>query len=122
MRFLVVGGTSFVVQVGAMKLALLALGINAAFTVAFTCSTTTHYLLNRFWALPSARTDGRRQFFEYLGTVAISFVINLGVFHLCLDGIGLDRMWATAAAVPPSTVVVFLLLNHRVFRAKSSAG
>lgn len=120
-RFLTVGGTAFCVQVGTMKLFSLRLGTDAAFTLAFLCSTTTHYLLNRFWALRSARSDTWRQLREYLGTVAISWVINIGVFHLCLDVIGLEKIWATAAAVPPSTVVVFLLLNYRVFRAKTQS-
>jgi len=122
-RFLVVGGTSFGVQVAVMTVASdgLGWGTNVAFTVSFVCSTLTHYLLNRFWALPSARVDTGRQAKEYLGTAAISWVINFAVFRLCLDGIGLGKVWATAVAVPPSTVVVFLLLNFRVFRAKPAA-
>lgn len=118
-RFLVVGGTSFAVQVAVMKVGsdAVGLGTNVAFTVSFGCSTLTHYLLNRFWALPSARVDTWRQAKEYLGTAAISWVINLAVFRLCLDGFGLGKVGATAVAVPPSTVVVFLLLNYRVFRA-----
>ena len=73
-RFLVVGGTSFAVQVAVMKVAsdAVGLGANGAFTVSFGCSTLTHYLLNRFWALPSARVDTWRQAKEYLGTAAIS--------------------------------------------------
>ncbi len=121
-RFLVVGGTAYAVQVAAMKLALLGCGTNVAFTVSFVCSTATHYLLNRFWALPSARTDAWRQAREYLGASAISFVINFAVFHLCLDVFGLGRMWALAIAVPPSTIVVFLILNYRVFRAEAKGG
>jgi putative flippase GtrA len=118
-RFLIVGGTSFAVQVAVMKVASDAMGLstNVAFTLSFVCSTLTHYLLNRFWALPSARVDTWRQAKEYLGTSAISWVINIAVFRLCLDVIGLGKIWATAVAVPPSTVVVFLLLNFRVFRA-----
>lgn len=119
-RFLVVGGTSFIVQLAVMKVAsdTMGLGTNVAFSLSFVCSTLTHYLLNRFWALPSARVDTWRQAKEYLGTAAISWVINLAVFRLCLDVIGLQKIWATAAAVPPSTIVVFLILNYRVFRAK----
>ena len=55
---------------------------------------------------------------EYLFTAALSFVINYGLFHLCVDGFGLGKIWSMAIAVPPSTLVVFLLLNYRVFRAK----
>jgi putative flippase GtrA len=106
------------VQVVTMKLFLLAFGTDAAFTLSFLCGTSTHYSLNRFWALPSLRTDAWRQAREYLGTAALSFVINYGLFHLCVDGFGLGKIWSMAIAVPPSTLVVFLLLNYRVFRAK----
>ena len=117
-RFLIVGGTAYAVQVATMKLFLLWLGTNTAFTCSFMCSTSTHYTLNRFWALPSLRTDAWRQAREYFGTAVLSWVINFALFRLCLDGFGLGKIWATAIAVPPSTVVVFLLLNYRVFRAK----
>ncbi len=82
----------------------------------FAASTTTHYLLNRFWALPSVRTDSRRQAGEYGLTVAVSYAINLGLFELARRGLGLGVMAAAAVAIPPSTAVVWLLLNHRVFR------
>lgn len=118
-RFLIVGGTSYVVQVAAIKLFSIGFGTNVAFTLSFMCSTATHYALNRFWALPSARADVWRQARDYLGVSLISFVINFGLFRLCLDVVGLAEVWATAVAVPPSTVVVFLLLNYRVFRAKA---
>ena len=119
-RFLTVGATAYVVQVLAIKLFLQWFGTNVAFTLSFCCSTLTHYSLNRFWALPSVRHDTWRQAREYLGAAAISFVINLAVFHLCLDVFHLGKIWATAIAVPPSTVVVFLLLNYRVFRTRNA--
>ena len=119
-RFLTVGATAYVVQVLTIKLFLLWAGTNGAFTLSFLCGTLAHYGLNRFWALPSSRQDTWRQLREYLGAVGISFVINFSLFHLCLDGFGLGKIWSTAIAVPPSTAVVFLLLNYRVFRVRSA--
>lgn len=115
-RFIVVGGTAYAVQWLTMKLFAPWFATNIAFTLSFICSTTTHYLLNRFWALPSVRTDSWRQLGEYLATACVSYVINFGLFRLCIDVFGLGKLWATAIAVPPSTLVVFLLLNFRVFR------
>jgi putative flippase GtrA len=117
-RFLAVGGTAYLVQMASMKLLLARLGTNLAFTLSFMGSTSTHYLLNRFWALPSMRADTLRQLGEYLATAALSFVINFSLFRLGLDVFGLDKLWSTAVAVPPSTLVVFLLLNYRVFRRR----
>ena len=117
-RFLVVGGTAYLVQVATIKAFLGFTGTNLAFTGSFICSTATHYTLNRLWALPSTRVDVGRQFREYLGVAALSYLINFLLFHLCVDGFGINRVWATALALPPSTLVVFLLLNYRVFRHK----
>ena len=89
-----------------------------AFTLAFAASTATHYTLNRRWALPSVRTDARRQLGEYLLTVAVSYAINLGLFAFARKGLGLGVLPAAAVAIPPSTAVVWLLLNHRVFRQR----
>jgi putative flippase GtrA len=118
MRFVVVGGLAAVVQF--LVLAALKSHLTAwlAFSGSFVCSTATHYALNRFWALPSSRRDTGRQFGEYLLTVAVSYGINVGAFQLCHYGLGLTVMWAAVFAIPPSTIVVFLLLNYRVFRAK----
>jgi putative flippase GtrA len=121
LRFLVVGGAAYLVQVAAMKLFLTWLGTNFAFTLSFVCSTSTHYALNRFWALPSTRGDPLRQLGEYLGTAMLSFAINFSLFRLCVEVFGLGRLWSTAVAVPPSTLVVFLLLNYRVFRRGGEA-
>lgn len=120
-RFLVVGGTAYAVQWLTMRFFAPLFATNIAFTFSFICSTATHYSLNRFWALPSTRHDSWRQFGEYVVTAALSYAINLALFRLCLDVFGLGKLWSTAIAVPPSTVVVFLLLNFRVFRAKPAA-
>ncbi len=117
LRFLTVGGTAYAVQWTTMKLFAPHLAENLAFTLSFLCSSATHYTLNRFWALPSLRRDSWRQFGEYLMTVGLSWVINFAMYHLC-RGLGLGKLWSTAIAVPPSTLVVFLLLNFRVFKAK----
>ncbi len=115
LRFLMVGGISYVARVASMKLFLGWLDTNAAFTYSFIASTGVHYALNRFWALPSTRGDTWRQFAEYAVTAFLSYGINFLFFRFWLE-LHLGRIWSTALAVPPSTLVVFLLLNYRVFR------
>jgi putative flippase GtrA len=116
LRFVVVGGTAALVQLSSLALLKLVLGPNLAFTLCFILATATHYSLNRFWALPSARRDTAQQLGEYLTTAGLSYLINLGLFRLSLGVLGLSVMWSAVVAVPPSTLVVFLLLNYRVFR------
>jgi putative flippase GtrA len=117
LRFLVVGGGSAGVQFAVLALLRGAMGETLAFSLSWVVSTMTHYLANRFWALPSARTDSGRQLGEYLFAVGLSYVINLAAFKACTAWLGLGMMWAAFWAIPPSTVVVFLILNYRVFRA-----
>jgi putative flippase GtrA len=120
LRFFIVGGIGFVVQLVSVRLLKEVLPPRIAFTMAFLCSVSTHYLLNRFWALTSARTDTRRQFMEYLGTVGLSYLVSYSSFNLFLYVAKFGVMWSTVLSVPPSTLIVFLLLNYRVFRSSPS--
>ena len=117
-RFLAVGGGSAAVQFGLLALIRGRMDDTLAFSLSWALSTVTHYLANRFWALPSGRHDPGKQFGEYLFTIGVSLVINTAAFTACQRFLGLGLMWATFWAIPPSTIVVFALLNYRVFRAK----
>ena len=84
LRFFVVGGVGFIVQIGSLALLKSELRPSFAFSVAFALSVATHYSLNRFWALRSVRRDSARQLLEYLATVGVSYLINISVFKFCL--------------------------------------
>jgi len=115
-RFLVVGGLAALVQFSTLWAALHAAGPDLSFTLSFVCSTATHYLLNRAWALPSHRRDSWRQLLEYLGVALLSYLVNIGLFKFCRQGLGLPEMASAMIALPPSTLLVFLLLHLHVFR------
>lgn len=115
LRFLAVGGGTALVQVAVLRALKARLGETWAFSISWVVSTTTHYVANRYWALPSGRGDTAQQLGEYLVAVAISYLINLGAFKLLRNKFKLSATWATLWAIPPSTIVVFLILNYRVF-------
>ena len=115
LRFLVVGAGWALVQVAVLRALKARMNETMAFTFSWVVSTTTHYFANRFWALPSGRHDTAQQFGEYLVAVALSYLINLGVFKLLRVRFKMSSTWATLWAIPPSTIVVFLILNYRVF-------
>ena len=117
-RFLIVGGGTALLQMAIVWALKRQVPERLAFTISWVISTAVHYLANRFWALPSSRHDAGKQFGEYLFTIAVSYVINLLAFEFCRRVLGLGMEMSTLCAIPPSTVVVFLLLNYRVFRAK----
>lgn len=115
LRFLLVGGGTALLQVGVLKILRMKSGETFAFTGSWVISTLAHYTANRFWALPSDRHDSLTQFWEYLFVVTLSYGINLGLFKVFRSRLGLSPTWATLSSIPPSTVVVFLVLNYRVF-------
>jgi putative flippase GtrA len=115
-KFFLVGGTGYGVSLLTFSLVKGVLKPNNAFTAAFVLSTAAHYLLNRFWALRSTRSDSWRQFAEYLFTVGLSYSISFGCFKLFSVYVGLGLGLAQALSIPPSTIVVFFILHFWVFR------
>ncbi len=121
LKFVVVGGIGFVVQIAGVAFFKGFLRAGLAFSLGFFLSVASHYTLNRFWALKSTRRDGIRQLAEYLGTVCVSYLVSRSTFELLLRVARLGVMRSTVLSVPPSTLVVFLLLNYRVFRHRHEA-
>lgn len=115
-KSLVVGGTAFGVQYLVLWILKPHLRPLQAYSWAYGFSVATHYSLNRFWALRSARTDAGRQFLEYLGTALIGYLIQRGIAWFCLTFVHMPLMWVPVFAVPPSTLAVIAILNYRVFR------
>jgi putative flippase GtrA len=113
--FLAVGAGTALVQIAVLRALKTRMSETLAFSLSWVVSTATHYLANRFWALPSSRGDTVQQFGEYMIAVALSYGINLGLFKLLRNRFKLSATWATLWAIPPSTIVVFLILNYRVF-------
>jgi putative flippase GtrA len=115
-KFFTVGGTGYFVSILSFNLFKHFLVPNSAFNAAFFVSTTTHYSLNRFWALRSTRSDTLKQLLEYLATVALSYTISFTCFKLFRSGLGLSLGLSQAFSIPPSTVVTFFILNFWVFK------
>jgi putative flippase GtrA len=115
LKFLTVGATAAAIQVVVLRLLKGRMKETLAFSVSWLVSTCFHYCANRFWALPSTRQDAGQQLGEYLVAVGLSYVINLGMFKLLRNKFKLSQSWSSLLAIPPSTIVVFLILNYRVF-------
>jgi len=116
-KFFTVGAIGYVVNIVSFNALKSNFKVNTAFTTAFIISTSTHYTLNRFWALRSARADSFKQFAEYLMTVVISYLISLVSFKVLYVFFQLNLGVAQALSIPPSTLVTFFLLNFRVFKS-----
>jgi putative flippase GtrA len=117
LRFVVSGVTVMVVQVGTLALLSRWWDNGAAFIGSYAIAVAVHYSLNRFWALRSSRKDHGRQAGEYALTVAGSFIVNFLLFQIAVHIFHLAPVWAALVTNPPTTLVVFLVLNFRIFRA-----
>ena len=117
LRFIVSGVTVMFVQVGGMALLSRWWANTPAFVGSYAVAVAAHYSLNRFWALRSSRQDHARQAGEYALTVGGSFLTNYILFRVGVDDFHLTPVWATLVTNPPTTLVVFLVLNFRIFRA-----
>jgi putative flippase GtrA len=118
LRFVLVGGFSFLVDYGIYQ-ALLAGGVwvHAAKGASFVAGTTTAYLLNRRWTFQAS--GGRAQFAGFLLLYGTTFVVNVGVNALALHL--LPRAWweitaAFVVAQGTATTINFLVQRLVIFR------
>ncbi len=117
LRFVISGLTVMGVQTGGLAVLSRWWNSTLAFIGSYCLAVLVHYSLNRFWALQSNRTDVLRQAGEYGLTVLMSFLLNFTFFQMGIHLFGLSPVWASLVTNPPTTILVFLILNFRVFRA-----
>jgi putative flippase GtrA len=84
-KFLAVGGMSFVVDTGSLSLLALGLNVNrvVAKGVGFVLAVLFNFVLNRFWIYPDSRSKPVLAQMAQFATVSIvGLLINLGIFVL----------------------------------------
>ena len=106
-RFLVVGVGNTVVSFVAYRL-LLAVGTPYALAapLAFAVGALNGYVFNRRWTFAARDTTRARVLyvgFQVLGALTTSLLVVLFV-----EGLGVGRVWAYLASIPPVTVSLFL--------------
>jgi putative flippase GtrA len=115
-RFCLVGGSVAVVDFGTVWLLSHLLQPLAAVSIAYFVGVTCHFLLNKFWVFRCRRSDYVRQLMKYLTVVLSSWLTTLVTVQLCLSTITHNILIAKFFAVPPATLVGFVLMQFFVFR------
>jgi len=115
-RFCVVGGTVAVVDFSTVWLLSHFLRPLVAVSIAYVVGVTCHFLLNKFWVFQCRRSDYIRQVMQYLTVVLSSWLTTIVIVHLCLSTITQNILIAKLFAVPPATLVAFVLMQFFVFR------
>jgi putative flippase GtrA len=112
----VVGGTVAVVDFSTVWLLSHFLRPLVAVSIAYFVGVTCHFLLNKFWVFQCRRSDYIRQVMQYLTVVLSSWLTTIVIVHLCLSTITQNILIAKLFAVPPATLVAFVLMQFFVFR------
>jgi putative flippase GtrA len=115
-RFLTVGVCTAVVDFGMLAILRGWIPPTAAFSGAYLAGAVTHFLLNKHWTFRCARTDLAKQVAEYLAVVGITYLVQLAGFRGGFALFNHNVFLAKAIAVPPGTIIGYLLLRMRVFK------
>jgi len=121
-KFLTVGAIAAAVDFSALFAASRMMGPTAAFLVAYPAGVITHFLLNKYWTFGCARRDFAKQIVQYAGTVVAAFLVQSAVYAVVVRWSGGNVLLAKACAIPPSTVVCYLLLKLGVFTGRADVG
>jgi putative flippase GtrA len=119
-RFAVVGATVMVVFTGLNWGLGRWCGATVAFLLAYPPAVALHFALNKWWTFGCERSDLGRQVGEYLLMVAVTFVVQFGLFRVAHDVLGWPGWLAAGGANAGQMALSFLIMQRRVFAAPSA--
>lgn len=122
LRFAAVGLAVMVFFMGLNWLFGRVVSEQAAFLCAYPPSVALHFCLNKWWTFDDRRAATKGQVGEYLGMVAVTFLIQLGVFTALRRWTSLPGWLAAGVANVAQMAVSFGLMQVRIFSAKTEKG
>ena len=87
-----------------------------AVSIAYFTAVCCHFLLNKMWVFQCRRNDYIRQLIQYFAVVIASWSTTILIVHLCLSNFTTNVLIAKLYALPPATLVAFVLMHFFVFR------
>jgi len=109
-RFGLVGGAGFVVNVLVYTLMVHAVGLDyrASNVVAWLVAVMNNFLLNRHWTFDARGGQARRQAIRFLVVSLVAEAFSLAMLTVLVEGVGVAKVPAQALAVASSMPLNFL--------------
>jgi dolichol-phosphate mannosyltransferase len=107
-RFCVVGGSGYVVNVGLFWLAYRDLPYMVAFVIAFAVAATNNFIWNRVWTFKVEHGVPHVQYARFLAVSLLALAIDLVALALLVEVAGVHKPIAAAIAIVVATPISFL--------------
>jgi putative flippase GtrA len=96
-------------------------GKQAAFLLSYPPALAVHFCLNKWWTFDSRDAVTGRQLGEYLGMVAVTFVIQWAVFTALARWTRLPGWLEAGLANLAQTAISFVFMQARIFAKRPTA-
>ncbi len=93
------------------------LGANLAYFAAYPLAVGLHFCLNKWWTFADKGGVKKRQVSEYLGMMAVAFVIQTAVFKILIYSTAIAPWLASGVATVAQMALSFLVMQRRIFAA-----
>ena len=107
-RFCVVGGSGYVINVGLFWLAYRDLPYMVAFMFAFAVAATNNFIWNRVWTFKIEHGVPHVQYARFLAVSLLALAIDLSALALLVEVMGVHKPIAAAIAIVVATPISFL--------------
>jgi dolichol-phosphate mannosyltransferase len=120
-RFGLVGGVGFVVNLAVYALCVHSLGIDYHFAavIAWLVAVVNNFVLNRHWTFDARDGAAHFQAMRFLAVSLVAFAVSLLLLTVLVEGAGLSKVPAQALAVAASTPLNFLGNKLWSFRVRA---
>jgi len=108
------------VDFGLIRAFVLVLTPLAAVGLAYLVAVALHFCLNRWWVFAATDVPAVGQLKRYVLVVGACWACTLAVVALVLATISPNVFFAKMVAIPPATLLAFVLMRGFVFRAAST--
>jgi putative flippase GtrA len=108
LRYCIVGGSGYVVNLAAFLVADRVMPYMIAFALAFVLAATSNFAWNRVWTFRVRHGVPHHQYARFLTVSAMALCLDLVVLRALVEGAGMEKVGAAALAILLATPVSFL--------------